>query len=124
MRRLGSAMLLLITLCMEMFARLDAPGCGTSRDSSAQSMFLHRQTLRRPRALAAGTVAPNDRDIGNIAVMEDSGGLVEKLNQFNLDGSTVTLTPTAANASKYRYATSGQSYDAAAASRGSAIAGL
>src|SRR4051812_15733726 len=116
MRRLGSAVLLFAALSTDTFARLEAPGCGTSRDSAAQALFLNRQMSRTRRALAAGTTAaPNDRDIGNIAVMEDSGGLLERLNQFNLDGSTVTFTPAAANAAKYRYVTSGQSYDAAAA---------
>src|SRR3954447_8652825 len=102
--RFGSLFLLLSALA---FARHDAAGCGTTRETAAEQLFLHRQAARarriRPAAQAA-TLSPADRDIGNIAIIEDSNGVVEKLNQFNLDGSTITFTPTAADASRYRYA--------------------
>src|SRR5437763_3981702 len=124
MRRLGSLLLLLSAVAI---ARHDAPGCGTTRDTAAERLFLHRQAARtrrsRPAPLASA-VAPADRDIGNIAITEDSGGVVEKLNQFNLDGSTVTFTPTTPDASRYRYAVSGQSYDAAAAAQGTPVIAL
>ena len=52
-------------------------------------MFLHRQATRRnaarPRPLAAGPAASANRDIGNVAIIEDSDGVVETLNQFDLD---------------------------------------
>jgi uncharacterized protein (TIGR03437 family) len=124
MRRLG---LLLLLLCVCGFARHDAPGCGTTRETSSEPIFLHRQALRarraRPAALAV-TNPPNDRDIGNIAIIEDSGGVVERLNQFNLDGSSVTFTPTAADASRYRYAIGTQAYESAAAAQGSPLIAL
>ncbi|HXK02330.1 MAG TPA: hypothetical protein VMS37_07995 [Verrucomicrobiae bacterium] len=103
-------------------ARQDVAGCGTTRETSRERLFLHRQ-VRRMRALAVS--APTaDRDIGNVAIIEDSGGVVERLNQFNLDGSTLTFTPLAAGAASYRYAVSGASYDPAAATQGTAVAGL
>src|SRR5712672_1394301 len=109
MRRLGSLLLFFSAVAL---ARHDAPGCGTTRDTGAEQLFLHRQAARarrsRPAPLAS-TIAPADRDIGNIAIIEDSGGVVEKLNQFNLDGSSITFSPTAPDASRYRYAVSGQS---------------
>ena len=81
--------------------------------------------MRRARPAAQAAIpAANDRDIGNIAVMEDSGGVVERLNQFNLDNSTVTFTPVVSDASRYRYTISGQSYNAPAASDGAPVIGL
>jgi len=76
------------------------------------------------RAAQAATPAPNDRDIGNIAVIEDSGGVVAALNQFNLDNSTLTFTPTVSDASRYRYALSGAGYDSSAAARSAPVIAL
>src|SRR5947208_1475509 len=124
MRRLGSLLLLFSTLAA---ARHDAPGCGTTRDTAAEQLFLHRQAARARRirpAAQAPTLAPADRDIGNIAIIEDSNGVVEKLNQFNLDGSTLTFTPTAPDASRYRYAASAQSYDTGVAAQGTPLVAL
>src|SRR5690349_5436127 len=109
MNRLG---LLLFVFTSVAAARHDIAVCGTTRETTPEALFRHRQSGRqfRPRAITQ----PADRDIGNVAVIEDSGGVVEKLNQFNLDNSTVTFTPTLADASRYRYATTGQSFEDAA----------
>ena len=97
MRRLGFLGLLIASAVVPVAARRDAAGCGTSDSTPAEVMFLHRQAARRnagrPRPLAAGPTASTNRDIGNIAIIEDSDGVVETLNQFNLDGSTLTFTP-------------------------------
>jgi len=76
----------------------------------------------RPKARAAAAVSGN-RDIGNIAIIEDSDGVVEKLNQFNLDSQTLTFTPSAGSA-RYRYAVSGLGYDTNVADQGSPVAAL
>src|SRR5689334_13133257 len=124
MHRLG---FLLLSFAAVVAARHTASVCGTTRETSSEALFLHHQAARmrraRPAAQAA-TPAPNDRDIGNIAVIEDSGGVVERLNQFNLDNSTVTFTPVVSDASRYRYTISGQSYNAPAASDGAPVIGL
>ena len=90
-------------------------------------MFLHRQAERaraaRPRPLAAATASTN-RDIGNVAIIEDSDGVVEKLNQFNLDAATLTFTPAAGGGTRYRYAYSALGYDASAAAQGSPVVAL
>lgn len=127
MRRLGSLVLLFTALGPPVSARHDTTGCGTTRDTPAETLFLHSQSVRARRlrtAAFAATPAPNDRDIGNIAIIEDSGGVVEKLNQFNLDQSTVTFTPTVADASRYRFAASTASYETAAASQGTPVIAL
>jgi uncharacterized protein (TIGR03437 family) len=113
MRRLG---LITLVFAAALLARHDGgSGCATTRETPAETLFLHRQAqrARARRGMALANTAPTaDRDIGNIAVMEDVGGVVEKLNQFNLDGSTLTFTPTSTAASAYRYAASLASYDA------------
>ncbi len=73
-------------------ARHDTAGCATTQQTSNEVLFLHRQSPRRfqPRAATTST----NRDIGNVAIIEDSGGVVEKLNQFNLDNTTLAFAPT------------------------------
>ena len=122
MRRLGLILLLTIAAA---WPRQDAAGCATTRETSAERLFLHRQArrLRALRALAP-PASTADRDSGNIAIIEDSGGIVERLNQFNLDNTTLTFTPSAAAAARYRFAVSAASYDSAAASQGSPVSAL
>ena len=115
MLRLG---LILIALVAPLSARHEVAGCGTTRETPGETLFLHRQARRArlARGLAPDVAAAaGDRDIGNIAIVEDTGGVVERLNQFNLDGSTLTFTPSAAGAARYRFAASGASYDSTAA---------
>src|SRR5262247_3816077 len=103
MRRFGFALLLLSSVVS---ARQASSICGTTRDTNSERLFLHRQAMRARRARVAAqatTVPTADRDSGNIAIMEDSGGIVEKLNQFNLDGGGITFTPGGANPASYRY---------------------
>jgi len=75
------------------------------------------------RALKAApaTAAP---DAGSIAIIQDSDGVVERQNQFNLDGATLTFTPVNATATQYRYGVAQQGYDAAAAAAGAPLIAL
>jgi uncharacterized protein (TIGR03437 family) len=118
----------LVFLAAPLNARHDASGCGTTRETSAENVFLHRQAqrarLRRGMALASSMGSTGDRDIGNVAIIDDSGGVVEKLNQFNLDQSTLTFTPSAPAGARYRYTVSGPTYDAAVAAQGSPLVAL
>jgi uncharacterized protein (TIGR03437 family) len=126
MRRLGFLGLLIAYAAAPVAARRDVAGCGTSDSTPAEVMFLHRQAARRnatrPRPLAAGTTASTNRDIGNIAIIENSDGVVETLNQFDLDGGTLTFTRS--GAARYRFAYSGSGYDTGAADRGSPVVAL
>lgn len=125
MRRSGLLWLILVCLVAPVLARRDVGLCGTSRESANEALFLHRQSLRargiRPRAASAPSA---NRDIGNIAIMEDADGVVERQNQFNLDVSTLAFTPTAPNAAHYRYSVAAQGYDSGAASLGTPLAAL
>jgi len=127
MRRLGFLCLVIAVTAAPVVARHDTAGCGTTDTTPAEVLFLHRQAERaraaRPRPLAAATASTN-RDIGNVAIIEDSDGVVEKLNQFNLDAATLTFTPAAGGTPRYRYAYSGLGYDASAATQGSPVVAL
>jgi uncharacterized protein (TIGR03437 family) len=129
MRRLGLLSLALATIAAPIMARHDTAGCGTTSTTPAEVLFLHRQAERaraarfQPLAAASATAATN-RDIGSVAIIENRDGVVETLNQFDLDNATLTFTPAASGASGYRYAVSGLGYDGSAADRGSPVVAL
>ena len=128
MRRFGPLSLIFACLVAPAFARHDVSFCGTTRETPNETLFLHRQAVRARAArllkpMAAATPSAN-RDIGNIAIIEDGNGVVERMNQFNLDNSTLTFTPSAPNAAQYRYSVAQQGYDPAAASQGTPLAAL
>ncbi len=118
MRRLG---LLILMAAVGAEARRDEAGCATTQQTAAEVLFLHRQ-VKRSRARAATATASTNRDIGNVAIIESSGGVVETPNQFNLDGSTLTFAP--ATSTTYRYALTAGGYDATAAAQGSPVVAL
>jgi hypothetical protein len=97
MRRVGPLSVMFACVVAPVWARHDVSGCGTTRETANETLFLHRRAVRarllRPTAAAADAAPPANRDIGNIAVIEDAGGVVERLNQFNLDNNTLTFTP-------------------------------
>jgi uncharacterized protein (TIGR03437 family) len=112
-------------------ANPNAAACGTSATTSREVVFLHRQAQRRiakrPRTLAAAPAsAPSSaaRDIGDIAIIESGDGVLETLNAFDLDQSTLTFTPVPAPQPAYRFAYSTAGYDASAASQGTVVAAL
>ncbi|HXB74072.1 MAG TPA: hypothetical protein VNY05_37885 [Candidatus Acidoferrales bacterium] len=134
MRRFGTLWLIVFSVAAPVWARHDLAGCGTTRENSNEALFLHRQALRThapgPRPMvdsattASAAAASGNRDLGNIAIIEDADGVVERLNQFNLDSNTVTFTPSAAGAAHYRYAVAAEGYDSSAAAQGSPLAAL
>ena len=127
MRFLGLASLIFAVAFVPLQARQETTSCGTSATSAMESLFLHRQAERaragrpRPRTADAPTTS---RDIGNIAVIEDTDGIVEKLNQFNLDHHTLAFTPMPGNTAHYKYLISDVSYETAAADNGRVVAAL
>jgi len=126
MRRLSILPLLIASLGAPVLARHSTSVCGTTRETANETLFLHRQSMRaraRLRPLAAAPASGN-RDIGNIAIIEDSNGVVARQNEFNLDVKTLAFTPAAPNAGHYRYAVTDGGYDSAAASGGTPLAAL
>jgi hypothetical protein len=115
------ALLLLAFLAAPVFARREPTLCGTTAETANERLFLHRQAVRkgmRPRAVASPSA---NRDTGNIAIIEDTDGIVARQNEFNLDLKTLSFTP---SASRYTYAVTDGGYDPAAASAGALLGAL
>jgi uncharacterized protein (TIGR03437 family) len=129
MHRFGACLVLSLAVSAPLLSRPGPAGCGTNRETGREALFLHHQSsrtqpaLRRARALSSAASGANDasRDIGHIAVIEDSDGTVARLNQFNLAGNVIRFAPAGTNAARYRYTVAQDGYDAAAASAGSTI---
>src|SRR5437868_15246246 len=114
MRRLTIVLL----LAFPALARHVPTLCGTTAETANERLFLHRQLIRkglRPRLLA--TPAAN-RDSGNIAIVEDTDGIVARQNEFNLDFQTLRFSPA------YRYSVADGGYDDDAASAGAPLVAL
>src|ERR1051326_1976100 len=99
--------------------------CGTSPERRKEELHLHREAVlarHAAQAQANGTHGGAQRftsqDIGNIAIIEDSDGVVAKRNPFNLDLKTLTFTPTTSTATAYKFRLAGDPYDAGAVSAG------
>src|SRR4051812_12128306 len=94
MRPVTLFLLALVNLT-QAFARLEKSVCGTYRDRGPEEVHLHRRVNRqrgKSTARAAAT-APAARDIGDIAILEDSDGVVARRNEFNLDQRTIQFSP-------------------------------
>jgi uncharacterized protein (TIGR03437 family) len=108
------------------YGRQAGSGCGTTRERLQEDIELHRRTLKlraqsKLRALSA--VTPR-ADIGEIAIIEHSDGVVSSLDQFNLNSKSLTFTPASAPAPGYKAAVGDSEYDAAAASAGVRLTGM
>jgi hypothetical protein len=125
MRLFRIVLAIVLAAAAPLAARHGDSGCGTTRESAGESLFLHRQSTRfQPARALAAEAPPAARDIGNIAIIEDSGGVVGQVNLFDLGLKTLTFTPTAAGATHYRYSVALGGYDDAAAGAGTPLAGL
>lgn len=107
-------------------ARQDLQTCGSHPDKGKEELALHRRS-RQAQALKPSAqrmaVGPRvARDIGEIAVLEDSDGVISRRNPFNLDRRSVSFLPV--NGGSYRYLTGETAYDAEAAANGAPLAGL
>lgn len=106
-------------------ARQDWLSCGTHALVTREAVALHRSSLARGKAASFRSLAARGpsaaRDIGNIAILDDTGGVVARRNPFNLGTGTLRFLPQSAG---YKYELAGPSYDAAQAAAGSALSGL
>jgi uncharacterized protein (TIGR03437 family) len=111
--------------------------CGSYPERSLEEYHLHGESanaqnkqarrLNSRAAFAASEIGALRSDIGNIAVLDDSGGVVARRNPFNLNETgkqTVRFVPAAPDARKYRFEVEGLTYDSAAASAGTVLTGL
>jgi hypothetical protein len=123
MRR-ASAFLILLALAALLGARQEPAVCGNHAEKTNEEMFLHRQAVRhragagfRPLDAQRGAGGAA-RDLGQIALIDDSNGVVTRQNPFDLQQQTVRFLPTGPAAASYRFELAGPSYDAAAAAAG------
>ncbi len=96
-------------------ARQDPEVCATHALRSREEMFLHQ---RFSAARRGGPLANVNRDIGQIAVIEDSDGVIGRRNPFNLNQKTLTFSPANAAATGYGFQLGAVSYDPALVSSG------
>jgi len=75
---------------------------------------------RRPASCPGSRDAAAARDIGQIAILEDGDGVVDRLNLFDLDRRVIVFSPAAAG---YRFRAQEAGYDAQAPRRESNRAG-
>src|SRR5947209_19983369 len=80
--------------------------CGSHPGRPRQEIFLHRQNVRSK--LKAATAQTN-QDSGQIAIIDDSGGVIGRRNPFTIDGKTLVFTPGTAG---YTVQTRAGSFDA------------
>ena len=123
-RRLFPLLCALFSAALWLDARQDWLACGTHSLSNQEALALHRASVSqrklstiRTRAAGIDSVA---RDIGNIAILEDSDGVVARRNSFNLNGRTLRFLPQSGSAG-YKFETAAGSYDTAQASAGTPI---
>jgi uncharacterized protein (TIGR03437 family) len=99
--------------------------CGTGADSARLQLQLHQNASRKvqkrtPQALAAAALP----DAGQIAILDDSDGVVARRNDFNLNKKTVRFVPVTADAARYRVEAAEDTYDAAAGTSGELVSGI
>ncbi|MBI5084526.1 MAG: hypothetical protein HZB13_08010, partial [Acidobacteria bacterium] len=64
------------------------------------------------------------KDYGEIAVLDDSGGVMARRNPFNLESKSLRFTRSAAGGNGYRFVVEDAQWNAAAADEGKPLAGL
>lgn len=95
--------------------------CGTERGNVKEQLFLHKRATLKRRALTAREAAlPVGKDVGNIALIYDSNGVVSRPNPFNLASKGITFTP-AAEFTKYSWETVDGVFDTDAAANGTVL---
>src|SRR5690242_2827225 len=120
--------IILLSLCVfalfPSWARLDPETCGTHHERTKEELFLHRQALRKQvRGAFERRNQPQDAtaaagDAGQIALIEDSDGVVGHRNDFDLDQKTLAFIPTQPQGAAYRFEESPAGFDSAAANAG------
>jgi hypothetical protein len=100
------------------FARLEQSLCGTYRDGWREEIHLHRHAVPKHRGAIARDASSTPSDIGNIAILKDSGGVVARRNPFNLDQKTLSFAPIGDVAASYSFQIATGDYDAGAAAGG------
>ncbi|MCC6366590.1 MAG: hypothetical protein IT165_23985 [Bryobacterales bacterium] len=98
--------------------------CGTERGNAKEEVFLHNRSMAmRARMGLRAAAGPVGKDIGDIAVMYDSGGVIARRNPFNLASKGITFTPSN-EFTQYRFQAADSNYDETAAQNGPLLSGM
>ncbi len=93
-------------------ARREPRICGTHELKARQEHRLHATSLRsgikRQRATTAAVVRP---DIGDVAVIDDSDGVISRRNPFTMGQRTLRFAPASQAARSYRFTAGADSFD-------------
>src|SRR5258708_3681047 len=105
-----------------LLGRLEPAICGTHPEKTQEELFLHRQAVRH-RAFGRGQspVGVARMDVRQIALIDDSNGVVGRSNPFDLNQKTLRFVPLKPQAASYRFERGDVSFDAGAAALGIAV---
>lgn len=126
MNRICSVVCCWLLLGPALGARTLPTTCATRPGNWLEQQSRHRTSLRTgAKTMAARRAAAAfQQDFGNIAVMDDSDGVVASPNPFDLNGKTLEFSPLIGTSSPYAYATRDAEYDTTAATSGTVLQGL
>ena len=128
MKPITSLVLTLFLVSEPLVAREVVQSCGTYPDRGKEELALHRRSMRNRTAKLeklAGTEVPSaNRDNGDIAILEDSDGVVARRNSFNLDRKTLRFTPASMGAKSYKFVVVDGGWDDTSATNGTRLSGL
>src|SRR5258708_30381352 len=94
MRRQPAALAVCLLLAYSGQARQEQTLCGTYREGWKVEQHLHRQSERVRRFARTASPRSAARDLGNIALLDDSNRVGARRNPFALGQQTLTFTPT------------------------------
>src|SRR5713101_1343407 len=121
--RPAAIFLLCLLFLAQGLARREQSFCGAYRDRWREELHLHHRAAakRQATAVVARTAPQVSLDVGDIAILDDSAGVVARRNLFNLDQKTLQFLPVGGNTALYSFQIASASYDASAASAGSPV---
>jgi hypothetical protein len=112
-------------------ARTDWVVCGTERGNWREELHLSRMATRARltgRLTTRGRTAidrtASTRDVGDLVVMDDSGGVISRRNPFNLVGRSLTFAPAASDGKSYGLSVGDLAYDSTAEADGAILTDL
>src|SRR5216684_3454582 len=105
-----------------LLGRLEPDVCGTHAEKTQEELFLHRQAVRhRASGRTQTSVAVARMDAGQIALIDDSNGVIGRSNPFDLNQKTLRFVPLKPEGASYRFEVGDVSYDAGAAASGAKV---
>ena len=103
MRRTPALLLVAFLVPCALLGRLEPRVCGTHAETTQEELFLHRQAVsHRSFGRAQAPAGLASRDVGNIALIDDSNGVIGRSNPFDLNEKTLRFTPSKTQALSYR----------------------